>query len=636
MRGRLVIQKLIIEGPEYMRIFSFRDGLNIINGDKTSGKTLILSLIDYCLGSSSKVDLKVQKELGEKIDDIFLEFKIGNELITVKRKLKSNFNSFYIYFNEFRERSNYTPKVLERNEYLDFLLIHFEIPKYQHTKNKARSNMKVLETISFRDIMKFAYINQHDLGTDNFLDYKNINVKYKLGKTFEVINNLIKPDVNDLQNQKMIIQNEIQSLKSEIKGLETYLKDKELENLVEVDLRKANLELNILEYRGKKESLLRQITENKTKHEEVYSNIRRQILFVDNDIMDLEKSSKSKELSIASKHVLVSNYQKDLLELNATIETQYKLHNNEHTIICPICSSSLEAKSIEYQSVEVIQKSVKQVENKINLVSDIIKNEETSLIKSKKELTEKIDIKNILLSSLAKYEDNIRAPFISDLESLNKLIEQFTNRLNFITEAKRIHNKIVEMKKNISTLEDRIKNIDEKIGELEKTLAFKKAFFKKIDNDYSIYMNNFKINQYNDKSYISSNDYFPYYNDSIIFNHTSGGLLECVQIAYLISLLDRKVDDQSLNHPGFLMLDTIGKYLGTINTDDEINDPKVYEEIYKLLIDKSFNSQIIIVDNTPPPIANKYISYTFYSDGRGLVDISMNHLNSNNILKSLY
>ena len=89
-----------------------------------------------------------------------------------------------------------------------------------------------------------------------------------------------------------------------------------------------------------------------------------------------------------------------------------------------------------------------------------------------------------------------------------------------------------------------------------------------------------------------------------------------------------------MGHPGFLMLDTLSKYLGTIQVEsieqaeikeeERINDPEVYEEIYKILIELSNKYQIIIVDNTPPEKVSGYTNYTFFSGEKGLINININ------------
>lgn len=73
------------------------------------------------------------------------------------------------------------------------------------------------------------------------------------------------------------------------------------------------------------------------------------------------------------------------------------------------------------------------------------------------------------------------------------------------------------------------------------------------------------------------------------------------------------------------MLDSQSKYLGTLKSEsqeddietteisekDLINEPEVYEEIYKVLIELIADHQIIIVVNTPPDIVDCYTRYHF-------------------------
>jgi hypothetical protein len=111
-----------------------------------------------------------------------------------------------------------------------------------------------------------------------------------------------------------------------------------------------------------------------------------------------------------------------------------------------------------------------------------------------------------------------------------------------------------------------------------------------------------------------------------------------MQIAYLAMILKYKVNCEEFRHPGFLMLDTVGKYLGTFlentgqeYTEEMIMDPLTYEEIYKLFIESSKYFQLFIVDNIPHPISRPYVYYTFYSEGlRGLIDMSKNEKNKQN------
>jgi hypothetical protein len=105
-----------------------------------------------------------------------------------------------------------------------------------------------------------------------------------------------------------------------------------------------------------------------------------------------------------------------------------------------------------------------------------------------------------------------------------------------------------------------------------------------------------------------------------------------MQISFLAAIISCK-DIYAVGHPGFLLLDSISKYLGTIRPDmdeeenkNRINDPEVYEEIYKIFIELSEQYQLIVVDNTPPVKYEEYAKYTFLSGDEvlGLINLHVN------------
>ena len=88
--------------------------------------------------------------------------------------------------------------------------------------------------------------------------------------------------------------------------------------------------------------------------------------------------------------------------------------------------------------------------------------------------------------------------------------------------------------------------------------------------------------------------------------------------------------EQGANHPGFLLIDTPQKNLGgkAAENDEEFADVRLVERFYRHIIrwldGAGRGAQIIIVDNTPPTIAEPYIAVQFTRNpdsGRfGLID----------------
>lgn len=227
------IQKLIVQGKAFKRTLDFSDQLTIISGEKTSGKSLVLSLIDYCLGKE-KISLKVQTELAENVDFVFLEVRIKNEVFTISRGLKNNISNFFIYYCDFSKIEDFIPEKMDKKDLQSYLMKKLGAIEFKKTKNKVRSNELTTETISFRDIFRYCYVNQHDLGTHNFLSNHEPMKKYKNPISFEMIFDLIDFSQNDVQTEIVEVQNHITKNEKKKENLIGYLEQRNNENYVEL------------------------------------------------------------------------------------------------------------------------------------------------------------------------------------------------------------------------------------------------------------------------------------------------------------------------------------------------------------------------------------------------------------------
>lgn len=172
-----------------------------------------------------------------------------------------------------------------------------------------------------------------------------------------------------------------------------------------------------------------------------------------------------------------------------------------------------------------------------------------------------------------------------------------------------------------------------KLKEMDEKSKRKKQIMKELN---SAYLSNMKKMKYNDTtaSFIDEEDYIPYYKNASVYEHESGGLLECMQLSYLDAIIS---NSSAIFHPKLLILDSISKYFGTnkneqnVQVEDAnvINDPEVYLNIYYMLVDLSEKAQIIIVENTPPDEMLRYVRYSFRNGEKGFIDLSKNEFLSN-------
>lgn len=647
----MILKKLIVQGVNYRRTIAFNEGFTIISGEKTSGKSLVLSLIDYSLGKSSKIDLKVQKELSVHCDDIFLEFEINGNFFTFNRSLKKNVSNINIYFCRFDEIDGYTPKVLALNEAMKFLMTELNINEYKIIKHKNRSTQKTLEVVSFRDLFRFVYVNQHALGTHDFLDNKSTFKKNKNPHAFKLMFNLVEKDTASLKEDIVETQNTLVDEQKVILGLSAYLKDKSAEDFNKLTSRAKSLNVDITTKKKSKDVIVNSSKSNKDNENKMYIGLKSELEELANTISNYRKEKRKLEVSINSKLILIEEYEYEIIELDATLEVNYKLTIPNQNLECPLCNSTVVTSShTELHSKQNPEKTLlkikKDLQSKIKLVSILITKDMKKIEELDMNILRLNKKERILKNAMSEFAKETDVPFLSELNSINTLVNQMTKELESVKESMRIHRKIDEKNANIDTLNSKVKRLEKELKELKVSKETQENIFNFLDSEYKGFMRRFKY-PIKDDTFIHQENYIPFYAGSNVYAHESGGLLECMQLSYLAAILKSKDEGYAPGHPGILLLDSISKYVGTLRKDSKhisdsseiqqengnldinkkehlINDPEVYEEFYKILIELSSNHQIILVENTPPEKFHSYVKYTFLSGEKGLIDLKAN------------
>ncbi|MBN1067593.1 hypothetical protein [Clostridium sp. ZS1] len=635
------INKLRIEGDKYRRTLEFKSGLNIISGDIYSGKSLVLRLIDYALGKG-EVNLKVQRALDKYCDKIFLEIEIDNKKYTIRRSLKKDKTNFYLYYCQLTSISEYTPRVLKKKDLSIILMDLLEIPIIRLLKNKKQSSDKELETLTIRDIFRFTYIDQHDLGTHNFLKGQKPEAR-KNKYAFEVIMNFIEEDKKGIKEQIAKINNEINENRRTINGLTQFLKEGEFSDLSKLIQQRNHIDSKIKKLNVKKRLLINNMKNHRVNDNPIYQKLledrNNKIL----EINKIEKNIKENQLELYSRKNLLKSYEKELSDIKATQEANYYFETIKHKMKCPLCKSEVDVVDDNNISEETFVGMYKELEEKIAMIKAMIENLILNIRKMKQEKGYYIDKIGTIGTLLDKYNSNNveNINIINEIEDINKVSSNLKDEFIRYQEAIKIHNKIEEKNQENINKEKRLLGLNTKLDELLTDIKFKNSVLRSINEEYRLLLTNLGYKVDENDTYISSDDYIPYYNGASVYEHDSGGLLVCIQISYLGAIINTFIEheDFQIKYPNFLMLDTIGKYLGaykSIYVSDsetvEIMDEETYKDIYDLLSDIGEKTQVIIVDNTPPQEEGKYIRYIFKNETKsreaisesGLIDLSKN------------
>lgn len=634
MKGntQMKINKLIVRGPLYQRTLKFSDGLSIIRGEKTSGKSLVLSLIDYCLGKT-KIPLNVQIELSQNVDSVFLEVSFGKDVYTISRGLKKEITNFYVYYSPYSDVSEFMPEKMTKKELQSFLMDKIGIIEFKRKKSKKKSQELTMETISFRDVLRYCYVHQHDLGTHNFLANNDNNIRYKNPIAFEMIFDLVDNSQNDVQSQIVEEQNLITQLVKRRDGLLEYLEQRGNEKYVELLDKISEFEDQIKKHNSRKKELLKKQTEA-TKNITANSDfvlIKNEIRKIDDKVDSLRRDINRNMRGIESNTLLLKDYLREKENVKVTEDINYKLKISDHKLTCPLCHSEIDNTFYEEEtkpnSEKVFKALLSDLETKILMVNKVINTSEKAIETKKQEIKYLDRKKNILSMAAEEFSKDVKTPYLPELNSINITINNLEKDKEILLESQRVHKKVDELDNKIEAAKDRLDSLNSKLRDFENRQNRKNQVLAELNKTYIRNLSNMK---YDDLSgtYIDSKKYTPYYRDASVFEHQSGGLLECMQISYLDAIISSK---EAQNHPKFLMLDSVSKYFGTLQTtneeiseDDLINDPMVYRNIFKLFEELSKESQIIIVENTPPEEMEQYVKYTFKNGARGFIDLEKN------------
>lgn len=95
-----------------------------------------------------------------------------------------------------------------------------------------------------------------------------------------------------------------------------------------------------------------------------------------------------------------------------------------------------------------------------------------------------------------------------------------------------------------------------------------------------------------------------------IYREASSGGQVLISLAWILAVFETAYEQQAA-HPGFLMIDTPQKNLGGAADDAEFSDAALVDRFYRHMLrwlaGPGAGAQIVVVDNTPPPVADPHV-----------------------------
>lgn len=633
----LIVNKLVVVGQRKNYVVPFHRGLNVIYGDSDTGKSSILNLIDYCLGSS-EVDMYDELEYSGKY--CLLEISLNNEIYTIKRDIFKPKDNIEVYHSEVDNMSKvfpheYGPSYQKEGPagfFCDFLLEALNIPLVKIKQAPSKEDSPVTR-LSFRDIFKFCYIDQDNVGSKYILDLKNGAVFTKNKEVFKFLHNVLDSQITELEEDISFKVKQRNELERKYETVLSFLRETQIKPLemINKEIQEAHVQVGYIE----KE--IHNLNNKMLADTDYLNELRNIVNSLEEETKQVDDERRTTEKVLAQNLSLKKDYEKDIVKLQSSIGIKNNLPNTNNDIACPICHSpmcinslkeffgenSSESLKLEINALNRRKKNLGELIDKQRNDMDLLEGKEILLRKRLDQARQLLDDKSIQKIS----------PYISQRDGLiseRARIEEHNNRLEYLL---KIRNQTDSISKSIDSL---VKQVDERKEKLE-ILKQNAPSTQVVINDIGDFLKAF-LDYVNIKNasniYINGKSFLPVVRNRDYTKLTSGGLRTLTSIGYYISLLQNSLST-STNLPTFLMIDTIGKYIGktkpeylaqTSKTEDKkegINDPQKYLNMYQYLIKLCSDTdacrhQIIVVDNEIPleieSIVSKYVVKRFSAE----------------------
>ncbi|EIV5418955.1 AAA family ATPase [Klebsiella aerogenes] len=624
MKSYLNINSLILAGKRKNYVIPFYQGLNVIYGDSDTGKSSILEFINYLLGASS-IDLA--DEIKTSVNYAALEIVINDTVFTIVRDIYDHKKSIEVYrcgFDDIKKHfprkfaPNYTPTSNVDGIFSEFLLDNLNFPKIEIKVSPSKANSQ-MRRLSFRNIYKFVYVNQDDIGSKSFLQLTDMSRYVFTKEVFKYMFNVLDESIARLQSEISVKSSLVTELNKKYQIISEFLRDTDYETIDSIDdeINKIDLILEDLIVG------LAELDKNMKASSTQYSELKDAHNFISLKYKECLLNIGALEDKIEKYSRLKNDYDNDIEKLKAIRSANSRIGVLDSEVFsCPICDSHIKVDASEFpfeiSSEKDLDEELGSLNRRRRNINDMILEMSSDLNKAsvdKNELDEQLDELRELIDEESQ---SMITPFLTQRDFFIKEVSKKEKAREQLIKDLKVRNQQEELLEKHQVLLKDIQALTERLDALKKNAPSMEAILQGLGDRFNKYLIGINIKNRTGIK-MSENHYIPVIRGKEYFKITSGGLRTISSIGYLLSILDYAID-HNINHPLLLIFDTVGKYLGkqtkekyaqeTLTVEDDLegmSDPMKYQNIYEQLLNtvqkaerKNVPCQIILVDNDLP------------------------------------
>lgn len=621
--SKLLINKLILIGNRKNYEVPFFPGVNIIYGEEDSGKSSILELINYLLGSN-KLDKYV--ELEQSVKYAILELNLNSQVYCIKRDIFDNKRDIEIYMTDYdninavfptKYKPNYD-NTIDGKFFSDFLLDALNFPKVK-IKTSPTKDDSALAKLSFRDLFKFCYLNQDDVGIKNLLNNQNYVLYPKIKEVFKYIFNLSDEEISKLEqsiSEKTKLKNK---LTTKISNIQEFLETIEIESLGYINEFLINIKSNLTLLEKELNNINHSITSNSSE----YEPLKEYLVTLNYQILDKQKEKTKVRENIKRYEKLINDYYDDSQKIKGILSAKKLIGEASPIVtICPLCEHNIEqsilVKEYTIHDKTKLDSEVKLLHKRIKDLSELLEKEKESFRTIENKLSKLMESREEFKKRIDEELNEHISPYLTKRDEVIKQQSALIEREQQIIKALKIRNEENNLEKQILKIDEDIEKFKAKLAELTTSQPQLETILDELKIILTSYLLFVGVKNCTDID-ISDKTYLPVLRSKQYHEITSGGVRTILSIGFLLNILESSLNND-INLPRFLMIDTVGKYLQKtkkeylsetdVNEDakEEIKSARKYKALYEYIIELSIrmeeankSCQIILVDNDVPP-----------------------------------
>lgn len=242
MNCSILVNQLIVVGLRKNYIVNFHPGVNIIYGDSATGKSSVLNLIDYLLGAK---EFSSYPEIEAAGRYAALDLMLNDTRYTIKRDLfdpsalievyQCSFENITQYpYAKYVPGFKYTLKYEGIEIFPEFLFNALNIANIKLKSSPSKDDSSY-SRLSFRDLMKYCYVDQDDLGSKRFLDRGNYALEARNAQVFKYIYNALDSQISDIQQEISDKTRSMSTISTQYTNVSEFLRESDFGSMQGID-----------------------------------------------------------------------------------------------------------------------------------------------------------------------------------------------------------------------------------------------------------------------------------------------------------------------------------------------------------------------------------------------------------------